>query len=348
MVIKETLNKIFGKNPGGEYIKENNLDEVIIYVSDLEKIPKLIRESNRFFKIPLSSNDVCDIDKLSKLNLLLNEYGDISFMFDFENEHCDINVLIDKNNLDRVMISLNTKAALVNIKFSYSIKKNLSISEKDIKNIDEIFEVIKENKSFKSISFDKEFIDCEIIRKAHKLGFDVILDDINSEDEAIKSFNLGCDIVGSGSLNSSKILYKINSMSFLDKIKMFFDKDIYATSTSETYIVSVDENEARCAMKVRHKHLNGSGIVQGGALFTLADFAFGVLADSKGYVQLSLNNSISYLRPGNLGDTLTAIARVISMGNNICFYEVDIYNQDNIHIAAMDVTGYIKNIEILK
>ena len=31
-----------------------------------------------------------------------------------------------------------------------------------------------------------------------------------------------------------------------------------------------------------------------------------------------------------------------------CFYKVDIYNQDNKHLATMEVTGYIKNIKILK
>ena len=83
-------------------------------------------------------------------------------------------------------------------------------------------------------------------------------------------------------------------------------------------------------------------------MFTLADFAFGVLADSKGHPQVSVSNSISYLRSAELGDTLTAVARVVSTGNKICFYKVDIYNQDNKHLATMDVTGYIKNIKILK
>lgn len=46
----------------------------------------------------------------------------------------------------------------------------------------------------------------------------------------------------------------------------------------------------------RPRHLNAAGTVQGGALFTLADFAFAVAANAGGVLTVSLQNSISFLR----------------------------------------------------
>ena len=214
--------------------------------------------------------------------------------------------------------------------------------------IDEILEYIKNDGHFVGVSSHKKNVRVDIIRKVHELGIPYITYPITEPDEALKYFNFGVDIVCSSELTKEDLLKEIENMSHEDKVRLFFEKDVYAVDTTGAYIVSISEDEARCGMKVEHKHINGSGIVQGGALFTLADFAFGVLADSKGHPQVSVSNTISYLRPGELGDTLTAVAKVVSTGNKICFYKVDIYNQDSKHLATMDVTGYIKNVKILK
>jgi Uncharacterized protein, possibly involved in aromatic compounds catabolism len=45
-------------------------------------------------------------------------------------------------------------------------------------------------------------------------------------------------------------------------------------------LVKVELGYAEVRMVITEKHLNGVGIVQGGALFTLADFAFAAAANA--------------------------------------------------------------------
>jgi acyl-CoA thioesterase len=45
-------------------------------------------------------------------------------------------------------------------------------------------------------------------------------------------------------------------------------------------------------MKINETHLNAVGVVQGGAIFTLADFAFAVASNSRGKIALAINAEI--------------------------------------------------------
>lgn len=66
---------------------------------------------------------------------------------------------------------------------------------------------------------------------------------------------------------------------------------------------------ARAEMDVSEDHLNGGGVCQGGAIFTLADLAFAAVSNSGGFLTLGVNNSISFLSSAVLGDHLVAEAR---------------------------------------
>jgi acyl-CoA thioesterase len=70
----------------------------------------------------------------------------------------------------------------------------------------------------------------------------------------------------------------------------------------------VEPGLARARLAVEGRHLNGVGIVQGGAIFTLADFAFAAAANSTGSVAVAIDVSISFLKAVT-GGVLTAEAR---------------------------------------
>ena len=59
----------------------------------------------------------------------------------------------------------------------------------------------------------------------------------------------------------------------MDTIKRFFKKDKFA-ERANIKLLSVALGQARAKMTLHPHHLNGYGTVQGGAIFTLADFAF--------------------------------------------------------------------------
>lgn len=71
-------------------------------------------------------------------------------------------------------------------------------------------------------------------------------------------------------------------MRTLDEIRVFLKEDHFAFDLCGIVIEAVGDGTARCSMKLEKKHLNANGVVQGGAIFTLADICFCVAANSAG------------------------------------------------------------------
>ncbi|MDK2935543.1 PaaI family thioesterase [Acetobacterium sp. K1/6] len=108
-------------------------------------------------------------------------------------------------------------------------------------------------------------------------------------------------------------------------------------------LVKVELGYAEVRMMITEKHLNGVGIVQGGALFTLADFAFAAAANADGKVTIGINANITYSKPAK-GKTLLAKAMETSSSRSLCNYTVDIFDEDNaVLVAKFNATGFIKN-----
>lgn len=134
------------------------------------------------------------------------------------------------------------------------------------------------------------------------------------------------------------------SQDLTEQARTLFTLDRYATATTGVEIVSAGEHTAVCQLQVGDRHLNAAGIVMGGALFTLADMAFSVAANTQILAEggqglwLSLDSQIRFLRAGKK-ERLTATARCIKSGRTTCLYNVDITNEQNILIATIQSTG---------
>ena len=61
-------------------------------------------------------------------------------------------------------------------------------------------------------------------------------------------------------------------------------------------IVKMEFGHAVAKMDISEKHLNGLNMIQGGAIFTLADFAFAVAANASGQETVGLNANIAYFK----------------------------------------------------
>lgn len=108
-------------------------------------------------------------------------------------------------------------------------------------------------------------------------------------------------------------------------------------------LVKVERGYAEVRMAIQEKHLNGVGIVQGGAIFTLADFAFAAAANAGGKVTVGINANITYSKPAK-GKTLLAKATEITASRSLCNYSVDIFDEDNgVLVANFNATGFIRN-----
>lgn len=120
-----------------------------------------------------------------------------------------------------------------------------------------------------------------------------------------------------------------------------FEKDQFA-KTSGIKLLEASPGYAKAEMVVQENHMNSVGVVHGGAMFTLADFAFAVASNTHGKLALAINAEISFFKSVTSG-VLTAIAEEISLHNKLGTYLIEIQNEKNERIAHFKGTVYRKN-----
>ena len=129
-------------------------------------------------------------------------------------------------------------------------------------------------------------------------------------------------------------------MKTMEELRHFFEGDRFAMEKG-IRIDSVSADTAVCSIELSERHSNALGSAQGGLIFTLADFAFAVAANSGDAAAVTLNSSIDYLRPPR-GKSLIATATAYGGGRAICRYQVDVTDELGTHVARVTATGYRK------
>lgn len=127
----------------------------------------------------------------------------------------------------------------------------------------------------------------------------------------------------------------------MKSIREFFKRDKYA-ELSGIELIDVTPGHAIARMPVRKHHLNGLCTVHGGAIFTLADFAFAVACNSHGQVAVAANVNISFLKAAGEGSVLTADARENAPGTRLAGYTVNVTDEKNELIAVFQGLAYRK------
>ncbi len=130
----------------------------------------------------------------------------------------------------------------------------------------------------------------------------------------------------------------------LASIQHFFKNDRFA-ERANVELVSVSPGHARAKMTLHPHHLNGYGTVQGGAIFTLADYAFAAASNSHGTVAVAINVSITYMKASQTG-TLWAEAREISKNFKLGSYTVEVKDDAGEMVALFQGLAYRKSEKI--
>ncbi|MCX4309552.1 MAG: PaaI family thioesterase [Desulfovibrio sp.] len=103
---------------------------------------------------------------------------------------------------------------------------------------------------------------------------------------------------------------------------------------------------ARVTMPLLEQHKNGMGVAHGGAIFALADVAFGAASNAdRDCGVVNMMSSIEYLRPGRVGP-LMAEARAVRIGGHIANYDVQIFDGEGALIARAIVSGYLTDVPL--
>jgi acyl-CoA thioesterase len=93
-------------------------------------------------------------------------------------------------------------------------------------------------------------------------------------------------------------------------------------------VLEVSDGYCKVCMKVEKNHTNALGFTHGGAIFSLADYAFAQACNFGDNVAVAVQVSINFLKPSVEGDLLTAEATRTSDGKNVGLYQVTVRKED--------------------
>jgi len=133
----------------------------------------------------------------------------------------------------------------------------------------------------------------------------------------------------------------------MDKLKEFFEKQDRFAKNNNIIVEEIKEGYAKSSMIVNEIHLNGANVCHGGAIFTLADFAFAMASNSYGTISLSINSSINFINSAKEGEKLIAIAKELEKNPKLGNYSVEVTNSDGKLIASFMGMVYKKDKQLL-
>lgn len=126
-----------------------------------------------------------------------------------------------------------------------------------------------------------------------------------------------------------------------ENLKNYFKNDRYASLTG-VEIMEAGPGFCKAKLNIEDKHLNAANVVQGGAIFTLADLTFAVASNSRGQLALAVNVNISFLK-GKSNGTLYATATELADPRRIGAYDVLVTDEADEVIARFNGLVYRKN-----
>ena len=129
-------------------------------------------------------------------------------------------------------------------------------------------------------------------------------------------------------------------MSYFETLKNELNTNDVFCRENGISMTDVREGYAEAVMNIDERKFNANNVVQGGAIFTLADFAFAGAANSfEGLRCSSMSSVINFLRPGS-GEHLCARAQVINRGKRSCLVETEVFNDAGKLVAKVTTTGF--------
>ncbi|OQP50331.1 phenylacetic acid degradation protein PaaD [Niastella yeongjuensis] len=112
-------------------------------------------------------------------------------------------------------------------------------------------------------------------------------------------------------------------------------------------IERLEEKEGFCKLRmtVRPEMCNGFGIAHGGISYSFADSALAFASNSHGRQAVSIETSISHLKPLMAGDVIIATAEEKSRSNKIAIYDVRVEKEKGELAALFKGTVFRKETE---
>lgn len=125
-----------------------------------------------------------------------------------------------------------------------------------------------------------------------------------------------------------------------EEMQAFFCRDLFASKQANCRIVECWIGHGKAEMDiVPSMHFNAGGHVMGGAVFTLADYAFAAASMPGSVAAVSLTSTIEFMK-STKGSKLIATCDVDHVGRKVGFYTTDVVDDLGVHIARVVTTCY--------
>ena len=126
-------------------------------------------------------------------------------------------------------------------------------------------------------------------------------------------------------------------------IRKFFEADEFV-KLAGIEIAEITKGKAVVTAKIEKKHLNANGSVQGGMLYTLADFAFAVYANYVHPTTVTQGGHIHYVKAANTS-CLTATAKETLRSGHNTLSEVIIKDDKDQIVCVCNFNGFVKDVD---
>lgn len=110
-------------------------------------------------------------------------------------------------------------------------------------------------------------------------------------------------------------------------------------------VEALKEGSCTVSMKVTAQQVNGFQIAHGGITYSLADSALAFASNSRGLKCVSVETSISHVRPVHIHDVLFATCTEMHRGKKIGVYQVEVLNQEHKLVALFKGTVHVSENE---
>ena len=127
-------------------------------------------------------------------------------------------------------------------------------------------------------------------------------------------------------------------MKSVEELRSYFKNDAFATSAG-IVIEQANQDSVVCSVKINDNHLNATGHVQGGLIFTLADFAFAVISNKDRLGSVTASSSIQFVGSPK-GRVLEAKAVCARQGRSVSHYHVTVTDDTGVLVAEVLSTGF--------
>ena len=128
-----------------------------------------------------------------------------------------------------------------------------------------------------------------------------------------------------------------------DRILRFLNDNDHFAKENGMVVTRLEEGASEAVLTASERHFNGVGIIMGGALFTLSDFAFAAAIHSFGLRAVGMNTTTAFLKPGKgaPGAKFTARATLVSKTRRTGVFDVNVYDDEDRLLTHSIMTGFI-------